>query len=31
MIIKMKLNRMGSLAIKHDSCVNVSDNNLVVS
>ena len=31
MIIKAKLNRLGSLAIKHDSCVNVSDNMIVVS
>ena len=31
MIIKTKLNRLGSLAIKHDSCVNVSDNMIVVS
>ena len=31
MNIKVKLNRLGSLAIKHDSCVNVSNNKLVVS
>ncbi len=31
MNIKVKLNRLGSLAIAHDSCVNVSDNRIVVS
>jgi hypothetical protein len=31
MNIKMKLNRVGNLAIEHESCVNVSNNKLVVS
>ena len=31
MNIKVKSNRMGSLAIAHDSCVDVSDSRIVVS
>ena len=29
--IKVKWNRVGNLAIEHDSCVHVSDDNLVGS
>ena len=31
MNIKMNLNRVGNLAIEHESCVRVSNNRIVVS